>query len=150
MTKEILNPKNEYKIGDIVTYSIKFKIRENENNKASVHEVNVEDIFEEGLFEYLPSTLWKNDSNLSVIKEQGKLKISLSGMLNYGSIKEISYGMRITNNANGKSVNNTVNIAGISIKNNNVAGSSASKNIIVNDPKIDIQKSVDKLEYKVR
>ena len=150
MTKEILNPKNEYKIGDIVTYSIKFKIRENENNKASVHEVNVEDIFEEGLFEYLPSTLWKNDSNLSVIKEQGKLKISLSGMLNYGSIKEISYGMRITNNANGKSVNNTVNIAGISIKNNNVAGSSASKNIIVNDPKIDIQKSLDKLEYKVR
>ena len=71
-------------------------------------------------------------------------------MLNYGSIKEIRYGMRITNNANGKSVNNTVNIAGISIKNNNVAGSSASKNIVVNDPKIDIQKSVDKLEYKVR
>ena len=150
MTKEIVNPKNEYKIGDIVTYSIKFKIRENENNKASVHEVSVEDIFEEGLFEYLPSTLWKNDSNLSVIKEQGKLKISLSGMLNYGSIKEIRYGMRITNNANGKSVNNTANIAGISIKNNNVAGSSASKNIVVNDPKIDIQKSVDKLEYKVR
>lgn len=25
-----------------------------------------------------------------------------------------------------------------------------SKNIVVNDPKIDIQKSVDKLEYKVR
>ena len=150
VTKEIINPKNEYKIGDIVTYSIKFKIRENENNKASVHEVSVEDIFEEGLFEYLSSTLWKNDSNLSVIKEQGKLKISLSGMLNYGSIKEIRYGMRITNNANGKSVNNTANIAGISTKNNNVVGSSASKNIIVNDPKIDIQKSVDKLEYKVR
>ena len=150
LTKEIINPKNEYKIGDIVTYSIKFKIRENENNKASVHEVSVEDIFEEGLFEYLPSTLWKNDSNLSVIKEQGKLKISLSGMLNYGSIKEIRYGMKITNNANGKSVNNTANIAGISTKNNNIVGSSASKNIIVNDPKIDIQKSVDKLEYKVR
>ena len=149
VTKEVVNPKNEYKIGDIVTYSIKFKIRENENNKASVHEVSVEDIFEEGLFEYLSDTLWKNDSNLSVIKEQGKLKISLSGMLNYGSIKEIRYGMRITNNANGKSVNNTVNIAGISTKNNNVVGSSASKNIIVNDPKIDIQKSVDKLEYKV-
>lgn len=149
VTKEIVNPKNEYKIGDIVTYSIKFKIRENENNKASVHEVSVEDIFEEGLFEYLSGTLWKNDSNLSVIKEQGKLKISLSGMLNYGSIKEIRYGMRITNNANGKSVNNTVNIAGISTKNNNVVGSNASKNIIVNDPKIDIQKSVDKLEYKV-
>ena len=150
LTKEIINPKNEYKIGDIVTYSIKFKIRENENNKASVHEVSVEDIFEEWLFEYLPSTLWKNDSNLSVIKEQGKLKISLSGMLNYGSIKEIRYGMKITNNANGKSVNNTANIAGISTKNNNIVGSSASKNIIVNDPKIDIQKSVDKLEYKVR
>ena len=150
VTKEIVNPKNEYKIGDIVTYSIKFKIRENENNKASVHEVSVEDIFEEGLFEYLSGTLWKNDSNLSVIKEQGKLKISLSGMLNYGSIKEIRYGMRITNNANGKSLNNTVNIAGTSTKNNNVVGSTASKNIIVNDPKIDIQKSVDKLEYKVR
>ena len=150
MTKEIVNPKNEYKIGDIVTYSIKFKIRENENNKASVHEVSVEDIFEEGLFEYLSGTLWKNDSNLSVIKEQGKLKISLSGMLNYGSIKEIRYGMKITNNANGKSLNNTVNIAGTSTKNNNVVGSTANKTIKVNDPKIDIQKSVDKLEYKVR
>jgi len=50
----------------------------------------------------------------------------------------------------GKSdVTNNVVASGTSYTGEGAEGN-ASKNIIVNDPKIDIQKSVDKLEYKVR
>ena len=49
----------------------------------------------------------------------------------------------------GKSdVTNSVVASGTSFTGNSAQGN-GSKNIIVNDPKIDIQKSVDKLEYKV-
>ena len=50
----------------------------------------------------------------------------------------------------GKSdVTNSVVASGTSHTGEGAEGNT-SKNIIVNDPKIDIQKSVDKLEYKVR
>ena len=51
----------------------------------------------------------------------------------------------------GKDVNNTANISGeeIYFENNIRHSANDSKTIKVNDPKIDIQKSVDKLEYKV-
>ena len=50
----------------------------------------------------------------------------------------------------GKSdVTNNVVASGTSHTGEGAEGNT-SKNIIVNDPKIDIQKSVDKLEYKVR
>ena len=41
------------RFGDVVTYSIKFKIRENENNRASISEVNVNDVYPEEYLEYL-------------------------------------------------------------------------------------------------
>ena len=52
----------------------------------------------------------------------------------------------------GKDVHNTANISGdeIYFENNIKHSANDSKTIKVNDPKIDIQKSVDKLEYKVR
>ena len=46
-------------------------------------------------------------------------------------------------------INNNAVASGTSHTGEGAEGN-ASKNIIVNDPKIDIQKSVDKLEYKVR
>ena len=51
----------------------------------------------------------------------------------------------------GKDVHNTANISGdeIYFENNIKHIANDSKTIKVNDPKIDIQKSVDKLEYKV-
>ena len=51
----------------------------------------------------------------------------------------------------GKDVHNTANISGdeIYFENNIKHSANDSKTIKVNDPKIDIQKSVDKLEYKV-
>ena len=144
LTKEIINPKNEYKIGDIVTYSIKFKIRENENNRASISEVNVNDVYPEEYLEYLPDTLVKKGEDISLTKEEGALRIFTH--LNYGDIKEIRYSMRIKDNANGKELNNVVSTTELL---GDAVGSTANKTIIVNDPKIDIQKSVDKLEYKV-
>ena len=145
LTKEILNPKNEYKIGDIVTYSIKFKIRENENNRASISEVNVNDVYPEEYLEYLPDTLVKKGENISLTKEEGALRIFTH--LNYGDTKEIRYSMRIKDNANGKELNNVVSTTELL---GDAVGSTTNKTIKVNDPKIDIQKSVDKLEYKVR
>ena len=145
LTKEIINPKNEYKIGDIVTYSIKFKIRENENNRASISEVNVNDVYPEEYLEYLPDTLVKKGENISLTKEEGALRIFTH--LNYGDIKEIRYSMRIKDNANGKELNNVVSTTELL---GDAVGSTTNKTIKVNDPKIDIQKSVDKLEYKVR
>lgn len=52
----------------------------------------------------------------------------------------------------GKDIHNTANISGdeIYFENNIRHSANDSKTIKVNDPKIDIQKSVDKLEYKVR
>ena len=144
LTKEIINPKNEYKIGDIVTYSIKFKIRENENNRASISEVNVNDVYPEEYLEYLPDTLVKKGENISLTKEEGALRIFTH--LNYGDIKEVRYSMRIKDNANGKELNNVVSTTELL---GDAVGSTANKTIKVNDPKIDIQKSVDKLEYKV-
>ena len=47
VTKDIVNPKAEYKIGDIVTYSVKVKIKENEFNKGKMDRVDIEDIFPE-------------------------------------------------------------------------------------------------------
>ena len=36
ITKEIVNPKSEYKIGDRVTYNVKAKIKENVTNKGKI------------------------------------------------------------------------------------------------------------------
>ena len=145
LTKEIINPKNEYKIGDIVTYSIKFKIRENENNRASISEVNVNDVYPEEYLEYLPDTLVKKGQDISLTKEEGALRIFTH--LNYGDTKEVKYSMKIKDNANGKELKNVVSTTELL---DDAVGSTAKKTIKVNDPKIDIQKSVDKLEYKVR
>ena len=144
LTKEIINPKNEYKIGDIVTYNVKIKIRDNEYNRSSIYEVNVNDVYPEEYLEYLPDTLVKKGENISLTKEEGALRIFTH--LNYGDTKEVKYSMRIKDNANGKELNNVVSTTELL---GDAVGSTSNKTIRVNDPKIDIQKSVDKLEYKV-
>ena len=133
------------RFGDVVTYNVKIKIRDNEYNRASIYEVNVNDVYPEEYLEYLPDTLVKKGENISLTKEEGALRIFTH--LNYGDTKEIRYSMRIKDNANGKELNNVVSTTELF---GDAVGSTANKTIIVNDPKIDIQKSVDKLEYKVR
>ena len=102
ITKEILNPKNEYKMGNIVQYSLKFKIRENEYNSKSLQNVKIEDVFDENSLDYIGIN-GVNDNNITVSKENGRLKIKLKDdILNYGETKEIRYSMTIKENANRK------------------------------------------------
>ena len=101
-------------------------------------------MYPEEYLEYLPDTLVKKGEDISLTKEEGALRIFTH--LNYGDIKEIRYSMRIKDNANGKELNNVVSTTELL---GDAVGSTANKTIKVNDPKIDIQKSVDKLEYKV-
>ena len=70
--------------------------------------------------------------------------------LKYGETKEISYGMKVKESANGKSLVNNVTANGTSATTSDITGGNASKTIKVNDPKLDIKKGVDKKEYKVR
>ena len=102
ITKEILNPKNEYKMGNIVQYSLKFKIRENEYNSKRLQNVKIEDVFDENSLDYIGIN-GINDNNITVSKENGRLKIKLKDdILNYGETKEIRYSMTIKENANRK------------------------------------------------
>ena len=102
ITKEILNPKNEYKVGEEVRYSLKFKIRENEYNSKSLQNVKIEDVFDENSLDYIGIN-GINDNNITVSKENGRLKIKLKDdILNYGETKEIRYSMTIKENANRK------------------------------------------------
>ena len=47
------------RFGDVVTYNVKIKIRDNEYNRSSISEVNVNDVYPEEYLEYLPDTLVK-------------------------------------------------------------------------------------------
>ena len=73
ITKEILNPKNEYKVGEEVKYSLKFKIRENEYNSKSLQNVKIEDVFDENYLDYIGIN-GINDNNITVSKEKWKIK----------------------------------------------------------------------------
>lgn len=148
VTKDIVNPKVEYKIGDIVTYSVKVKIKENEFNKGKMDRVDIEDIFPEDNLEYDQTKLKTKGSDIQVTKENGKIKASMP--LKYGETKEIIYGMKVRDNANGKTLTNNVTVNGTSATTSDITGGNASKTIKVNDPKLDIKKGVDKKEYKVR
>ena len=99
VTKEVVNPKNEYKIGDIVTYSVKFKIRENETNKGKITNVNIVDTYNSNYLRLVNGSIVK-DNNVTVnTDEVGKIKTTINELA-YGKIKEIRYDMEVLNTAN--------------------------------------------------
>ena len=148
ITKEVVNPKNEYKVGDRLTYKVKAKIKENETNKGKITNVSLVDTYNSSYLKLVNNSIVKQNGievNTSVI---GKIQTNIP-TLNYGETKEIQYDMEILDTANRKGdVTNNVVASGTSFTGNR-AGGNGSKKIIVNDPKLEIQKSVDKLEYKV-
>ena len=148
ITKEVVNGKNEYKVGDRLTYKVKAKIKENETNKGKITNVSLVDTYNSSYLKLVNNSIVKQNGievNTSVI---GKIQTNIP-TLNYGETKEIQYDMEILDTANGKGdVTNNVVASGTSFTGNR-AGGNGSKKIIVNDPKLEIQKSVDKLEYKV-
>ena len=101
ITKEVVNPKNEYKVGDRLTYKVKFKIKENDTNKGKISNITLVDTYNSSYLKLVNSSIVKQNGievNTSVI---GKIQTTIP-TLNYGETKEIQYDMEILDSANRK------------------------------------------------
>ena len=101
ITKEVVNPKNEYKVGDRLTYKVKAKIKENEINKGKITNVSLVDTYNSSYLKLVNNSIVKQNGievNTSVI---GKIQTNIP-TLNYGETKEIQYDMEILDSANRK------------------------------------------------
>ena len=101
ITKEVVNPKNEYKVGDRLTYKVKFKIKENETNKGKITNVSLVDTYNSSYLKLVNNSIVKQNGievNTSTI---GKIQTNIP-TLNYGETKEIQYDMEILDTANRK------------------------------------------------
>ena len=101
ITKEVVNGKNEYKVGDRLTYKVKFKMKENETNKGKITNVSLVDTYNTSYLKLVNNSIVKQNGievNTSVI---GKIQTNIP-TLNYGEIKEIQYEMEILDTANRK------------------------------------------------
>ena len=101
ITKEVVNPKNEYKVGDRLTYKVKFKIKENDTNKGKISNIELVDTYNSNYLRLVDNSIVKQNGievNTSVI---GKIQTNIP-TLNYGETKEIQYDMEILDTANRK------------------------------------------------
>ena len=101
ITKEVINPKNEYKVGDRLTYKVKFKIKENDTNKGKITNVSLVDTYNSSYLKLVNNSIVKQNGievNTSTI---GKIQTNIP-TLNYGETKEIQYDMEILDIANRK------------------------------------------------
>ena len=101
ITKEVVNPKNEYKVGDRLTYKVKAKIKENDTNKGRISNIELVDTYNSSYLKLVNSSIVKQNGievNTSTI---GKIQTNIP-TLNYGETKEIQYDMEILDSANRK------------------------------------------------
>ena len=101
ITKEVVNPKNEYKVGDRLTYKVKFKIKENDTNKGKISNIELVDTYNSSYLKLVNNSIVKQNGievNTSTI---GKIQTTIP-TLNYGETKEIQYDMEILDSANRK------------------------------------------------
>ena len=101
ITKEVVNPKNEYKVGDRLTYKVKFKIKENDTNKGKISNITLVDTYNSSYLKLVNNSIVKQNGievNTSTI---GKIQTNIP-TLNYGETKEIQYDMEILDSANRK------------------------------------------------
>ena len=101
ITKEVVDGKNEYKVGDRLTYKVKFKIKENDTNKGKISNVSLVDTYNSSYLKLVNNSIVKQNGievNTSVI---GKIQTTIP-TLNYGETKEIQYDMEILDTANRK------------------------------------------------
>ena len=99
--KEVVNPKNEYKVGDRITYKVSVRIKENETNKGKITDLNFVDTYNTQYLR-LAGPIIPNDNSFTVnTDEQGKIKTNLT-ILFYGETKELQYDMEILDTANRK------------------------------------------------
>ena len=99
ITKEIVNPKNEYKIGDRVTYNVKAKIKENITNKGKISNINILDTYNSNYLRLVNGSIVKDNNTVVNTDEIGKIKTTINELV-YGNIKEIRYDMEVLNTAN--------------------------------------------------
>ena len=148
VTKEVVNPKNEYKVGDRITYKVSVRIKENETNRGTVNNVHIIDTYNDIYLRLIKESIVKDSNSVVNTDSLGTISSNM-GSISYGQVRELQYDMEVLDSANGKSdVGNNVSVSSIGIKGEPVTGN-AHKKVSVNDPKIEIQKSMDKLEYKV-
>ena len=99
ITKEVVNGKNEYKIGDRVTYNVKAKIKENITNKGKITNVNIVDTYNNNYLRLVNGSIVKDNNTVVNTDEVGKIKTTINELV-YGNIKEIRYDMEVLNAAN--------------------------------------------------
>ena len=99
ITKEVVSPKNEYKIGDRVTYKVKANIKENDTNKGKITNVNIVDTYNSNYLRLVNGSIVKDNNTVVNTDEVGKIKTTINELV-YGKIKEIRYDMEVLNTAN--------------------------------------------------
>ena len=101
ITKEVVDGKKDYKVGEEITYSLKFKIKENETNKGKISNVSVTDTYNSNYLELVDGSIVKDNTTTVNTAEKGTIRISTNELV-YGNTKEIRYKMRVLDTANRK------------------------------------------------
>ena len=101
ITKEVVNGKKDYKVGEEITYSLKFKIKENETNKGKTSNVSATDTYNSNYLELVDGSVVKDNTTTVNTAEKGTIRITTNELV-YGKTKEIRYKMRVLDTANRK------------------------------------------------
>ena len=99
--KEVVNGKKDYKVGEEITYSLKFKIKENETNKGKISNVSATDTYNSNYLELVGGSIVKDNTTTVNTAEKGTIRITTNELV-YGKTKEIRYKMRVLDTANRK------------------------------------------------
>ena len=101
ITKEVVDGKKDYKVGEEITYSLKLKIKENETNKGKISNVSAIDTYNSNYLELVGGSVVKDDTTTVNTAEKGTIRITTNELV-YGKAKEIRYKMRVLDTANRK------------------------------------------------
>ena len=101
ITKEVVNGKKDYKVGEEITYSLKLKIKENETNKGKISNVSATDTYNSNYLELVDGSVVKDNTTTVNTAEKGTIRITTNELV-YGKTKEIRYKMRVLDTANRK------------------------------------------------
>ena len=99
ITKEVVDGKKDYKVGEEITYSLKLKIKENETNKGKISNVSVIDTYNSNYLELVGGSVVKDNTTTVNTAEKGTIRITTNELV-YGKTKEIRYKMRVLDAAN--------------------------------------------------
>ena len=101
ITKEVVGDKQDYKVGEEITYSLKLNIKENETNKGKISNVSATDTYNSNYLELVDGSVVKDNTTTVNTDEKGTIRITINELV-YGKTKEIRYKMRVLDTANRK------------------------------------------------